>query len=234
MGRLSSVHARCTMRVLKPEAWHLSPCVGLIMRNSPTFMASLHRCRVADELDWGLGSACNLSRELFMQPRGVGDALRATRTKSQPATWISSSTMGHVLGLVLRGASQEESKALLQECGIRTNRLHGQWTGVSFARYQRLITLLREACCEDERATPALPLLLCWVWLQAESKACLLDFLLAVDTCAVGGCPLDVRMACLTSYAFLLSRSQRLSDRTTPSQAPADSCRRVRRAAPRP
>ena len=55
-------------------------------------------------------------------------------------------------------------------------------TGVSFARYERLVDLISVACAEDERGTPAVPLLLCWVWLQAETKQCLLDFILAVDT----------------------------------------------------
>ncbi|KAJ1487971.1 hypothetical protein T484DRAFT_1888147 [Baffinella frigidus] len=170
---LSPSQAHSTLRILEPKAWQLSPVAGLFTRGSPVLMSNLHRCKIADGLGVGLGATCALSREVFSQNERGGQ-MRATRLRSQAASWLTPEAMGHVVGLALSGASRKDVKARLSRLGYSTNRT----SGVSFARYERLVDLVREA---GLGVGWGLPLLLCWVWERAERKRCLLDFLLAVD-----------------------------------------------------
>ena len=93
---------------------------------------------------------------------------------------MASSAAGHVLGLGLSRAPADRVASTLRErCGIVSNRVGDAWTGVSLARYKRLVELI----ARDSRSThyPALPLFLRTVWERAETKRGLLDFFLALD-----------------------------------------------------
>jgi hypothetical protein len=68
----------------------------------------------------------------------------------------------------------------LRAVGISTNRINGDWTGVSMARFVRLAALVREAGASDAGRRLAVPVFLRLVWERAESKACILAFLDAV------------------------------------------------------
>ena len=87
-----------------------------------------------------------------------------------------------MLGLGLRGAGAAEITATLRDaCGIRTNRVADEWTGVSGSRYRRLVELVHASA--DASAGAHLPSLLVLrvLWERATCKRGLLDFLLAVD-----------------------------------------------------
>ena len=95
------------------------------------------------------------------------------------ATHLSSDALGHILGLGLRAAPANTVTATLKEqCGITSNRVNGEWTGVSLARYRRIV----EHVAAGARGGPSIPLFLHFVWERAESKVCLLGFLLALDS----------------------------------------------------
>ena len=94
------------------------------------------------------------------------------------AAHLSASALGHVLGLGLSRTPPKLVAATLRDrCRIETNRVDGEWTGVSLARYKRLVEHLAQA-----GDGPAVPLFLRFVWERAESKRCLLDFILALDS----------------------------------------------------
>ena len=59
--------------------------------------------------------------------------------------------------------------------------MHGVWTGVSLARFRLLVDLVRKGS-EQSAASPVIPLILRCVWERAESKACLLQYILAVNS----------------------------------------------------
>ena len=75
---------------------------------------------------------------------------------------------------------------LRDRCGIVSNRVDGVWTGVSLARFKRLVHLLSSDVSESIDLSSSsrgmcVPLFLQCVWERAESKRCILDFLLALD-----------------------------------------------------
>ena len=69
----------------------------------------------------------------------------------------------------------------LKSMGIECNKVGGQPSGVSLARFRRIVKLTRTACEDSPEDALAVPLLLRLVWEKAETKACLLDFLLALQ-----------------------------------------------------
>ena len=108
-----------------------------------------------------------------------GAPLRATKSRSMAASHLDSHALGHVLGLGLCDAPADiVATTLKEQCGITTNRVKGEWTGVSLARYKRLV----EHVATGAATGPSIPLFLQFVWERAESKACLLAFLLALDS----------------------------------------------------
>ena len=66
---------------------------------------------------------------------------------------------GHVVGLALSGGDAETVASTLRARGVESNKLNGEWTGVSFARYTKLVHLLRSAW-EENPATPAVMMML--------------------------------------------------------------------------
>ena len=63
-----------------------------------------------------------------------------------------------------------------------TNKVDGVWTGVSLARHERLVYLLREGSDVGHTLSLNLLLFLRFVWNQAASPECLVDFLLVGGT----------------------------------------------------
>ena len=171
---------RGMMSVLLPDSHHLSPVIGLLMLNNPVLTGNLLRCRVQSGFEWGLGPSCALAREIFSQ-RGAGAPVRATRNRSQAAAHLTPSMIGTIVGLGITHAPSVHAAAQLRRAGIATNRVHGEWTGVSMSRHLRLIELLSEACVDGGETAPAVPLLLRLAWERAQSKECLLAFILALD-----------------------------------------------------
>jgi hypothetical protein len=176
---LSSAHAKQTMSVLRPDCYHLSPAIGLIALNSPCFMANLMSCTTSQELQWGLGSSCSLARELFFQAH-PGDHIRTTRSRSKAISHLDVKLLGHVVGLAVSRAEPEVVASTLRTFGIESNKIRGVWTGVSFVRFTRLVDLIAVAW-HGNQTTPALMMILQVVWEKSTDKACLLDFILALD-----------------------------------------------------
>lgn len=87
-----------------------------------------------------------------------------------------------ILGLVLSKASPEHVKAALNSRGVHTNKIHGIWSGVSYARWERLVELVCgvASTMRLEECEAGMPLLLRFLWEKATSKQDLLDFLLSL------------------------------------------------------
>ena len=169
-----AVHAKGTASILRPDAQHLSPAVGLVALNSSALVGNLLRCRADGARAWGAGASGALARELFFQPTRA-DPVRATRRRSVAAAHATPTLIGHLLGLGLAGAGREEVAATLARYDVRSNRVRGVWTGVSLARWQRLPALVAEAHADGGSASPAPALLLRLLWEVAEGRGCLLD-----------------------------------------------------------
>ena len=97
---------------------------------APSFASNAFSINMSDHLH-------GLCRELFHAP-GDGAALRPTTSRSRAAAHLSPQLLGHVVGLAVTGAREGYVKECLAENGVRTNKVHGEWTGVSLARFQRL------------------------------------------------------------------------------------------------
>jgi len=166
-----------TATILQPKFLSLSPAVGLLARSAPTVVTNLMSMPSAGQRDCEWSSAAALCRELYFQQRAGAPPL-VSRSRSHAATHLTSAAAGHILGLGLRPKPDDTVLATLRAQGIESNHVDGKWTGVSLARYRRLIDLLA--------ASPArgmtVPLFLRFVWERAQSKRCLLHFLLALDT----------------------------------------------------
>jgi hypothetical protein len=167
------------MQILRPDRFHLSPAIGLIALNSPNFMGNLHSCPANQDAQWGLGSSCSLARELFFQAQ-PGDPVRTTRSRSKAISHIDVRLLGSIVGLAMSRADSDVVAKTLRKSGIESNRIDGEWTGVSFVRFTRLVGLIADAS-HGNKNTPALMMLLQVVWEKAADKAGLLDFILALD-----------------------------------------------------
>ena len=122
-----------------------------------------------------------LCRELFHAP-GDGAALRPTTSRSRAAAHLSPQLLGHVVGLAVTGAREGYVKECLAENGVRTNKVHGEWTGVSLARFQRLVQLVGGVWREDTHVRGGTALLMRFLWEKALSKDDLLAYLMALHS----------------------------------------------------
>ena len=115
---------------------------GLALYSSPLFVSNLHRTHTTIS-SWGLRPSCDLARALFFRAT-PDDPLRATRSRSQAAAYLTPSLLGHVVGLSVTGADDAAIDRTLRAHGVETNKLCGEWTGVSFVRWTRLVHKMRE------------------------------------------------------------------------------------------
>ena len=176
---MRAVVARGTATILRSDALHLSPALGLAAQASPLAL-NLHRCASAGDAQ---PSALALRwRARCFRAATAASAARDAHARSQAAAHLTPAALGHVLGLGLRGAGAAEITATPRDaCGIRTNRVADEWTGVSGSRYRRLVELVHASA--DASAGAHLPSLLVLrvLWERATCKRGLLDFFLAVD-----------------------------------------------------
>ena len=109
------------------------------------------------------------------------DPLRATGSRSQAAAYLTPSLIGHMVGLSVTQADNDTIERTLRAHGVESNKLHGEWTGVSFVRWTRLVHMLREALTLGGEGSPALMLALRLVWEKSVDKQGLLDYLTGLD-----------------------------------------------------
>lgn len=180
---LRASRARGAFRLMRPSALHLSPAVGMIVASSPVFTANLFRAGAPGMLNGhlgaGYGAAASLAQEMLHE--AADGEVRLCRSRSRAAAYLTPAIAGHILGLSLSRASATVIDITLRSIGVQTNRINGEWTGVSLARFRRLVSLLQESISESS-STPAVQLLLMCTWERVENKQCLLDFVLALDS----------------------------------------------------
>lgn len=183
MLQLTAAQVRGTMSVLRPEAFCLSPALGLLMFDNPVLVTNLMQCQVRyGRGGLGLQAASGLASELFFQ-RYRGDPISATRSRSCAAHYMTPSMLGHMVGIALRRdvPTDCELDTQLGHLGVTCNHVDGKRTKVSLARFRKIIRLIAEDTrVPDGSLTLLLALRL--LWEKAESKRCLLNFMLAVDS----------------------------------------------------
>ena len=153
---LLPTHVRGTMTLL-PSGWrHLSPAVGLALSSGGSQLVSrLYEQGLAD-LGKGSGSApCSLATELFHRNHHA-EPLHPTSNRSLPAAHLSASLCAHVGAIASGGLTGTAARAALvratcSQTGLTLPKLASA-TGVSIARFERLVDLVRVA---DEESSPA-------------------------------------------------------------------------------
>ena len=168
---LRPAQVKHTMAVLRPEWYHLSPAVGCAATAGDAVLSNMYRT-VSTTRESPFLAACDVARELFHS--AGGGAPRPARTRSRAAGHLDAGDLGALCAQALAGAPEDDAKALRSR-GVESNRKHGDWTGVSLARYLRLVDRLRAAkgfgCAVVARR----------VWASARDRGELLDFLVGVD-----------------------------------------------------
>ena len=115
-AHLTAAQALGTMQILRSDrhARMISPTVGLLYLNSSVLSANLYRCHIAGGHGWGIGQSCALAKEIFFQQHS-GGPVRATRSRSKAASYLSVELLGNVprhtlppyLGTLLSGVWAE-------------------------------------------------------------------------------------------------------------------------------
>ena len=82
--------------------------------------------------------------------------------------------LGHIVGLAITDAKNEDVRDCLGQLGIATNRVNGERRGVSFARYQRLVQLIGDVWRDDSNLCGGTSMLMGFLWDKAQSKQDLL------------------------------------------------------------
>ena len=159
---------------MNPGFFALSPACGLVALSATTFASNAYSLALPP------GHLHGLCRELYHRP-GDGGALRAATSQSRVAAHLSPQLFGHIVGLSVTGANPAQVKDCLGALGVATNRINGEWTGVSFERFQRLVRLINGLWREEKHASST-SLLMRFLWEKARSKNDLLDFLQALHT----------------------------------------------------
>ena len=199
-----------TARILRNEFLHFSPAFGLLTWLSPQLIANLRTLPLPPSSSSSSSSSSiegNLARELFYQ-REDGNKRRfgsiaLTNSKSQAAYWLSPKLAGTILGLAisestppLNSSKRRSIDEVLISAGIACNYVNGEWSGVSLARFRKLIALLSadyasvsaSSSSSSSSSSPhciySLPLFLAFLWERASSRRCLLDFILETEKAA--------------------------------------------------
>ena len=149
-------HARGTMSVLRPEARHLSPAVGLALSSGgchllsrlfdlePSLADGALIETAAGAARWKGTPVCRLARELFHRQHPA-ETLKITANRSLPAAHLSPSLTAHVVGLANTASHAGDAAvhqalraATCSETGLSLPALARE-TGVSIARFERLV-----------------------------------------------------------------------------------------------
>ena len=162
---LTPTRVRGTMSVLRPEWRHLSPAIGLVL--GPAFVNNVFEAGAAEigtlspavlkqkRAVVGCGPAMRtLAVELFHRNHDE-ETLYPTRNQSLPAAHLSASLTAHVAAIARAGLSGTNAHdalkgALCSATGLPLNKL-ARAVGVSIARFERLVELVRVADNEDGR-----------------------------------------------------------------------------------
>ena len=191
-----------------PAFHYLSPAVGLATASADLLVSKLLRCPAGAEsptgFGIGLGCSADVSRELFSLAGSTG-AVRPSNNRSLPAAHLDAAQLGTITGLALSGAAEGDARAALRTVGVTSNRVNGAWTGVSLARYLRLIALMREAVTRGGIHSLAMPLIMRFVWERARDKSCLLRFLDAVHERVPGGILVPSMVTCENARAAFVA-----------------------------
>ena len=164
-------HARGTMSVLRPEARHLSPAVGLALSSGgchllsrlfelePTLADGALIETAAGVRRWKGSPVCRLARELFHRQHPA-ETLQITANRSLPASHLSPSLAAHVVGLARMAHPGDAAvhaalrAATCSETGLSLPAVARE-TGVSIARFERLVEVLAEAdTCRNAPGPP--------------------------------------------------------------------------------
>ena len=190
---LTAAQIRGTTALLRPEARGYAPALGLLLFNNMPFVSNLRWATPATLGDGGgggcdgLARACALAEELFFQ-RERDQPLALTRSRSRVGYYLTPALLGHVIGLgaLSPALSDGELDNALRGLGVETNKIHGEKTGVSLARWRRIIRLSAPGpapAAGGDGVGPQLAtaVLLRLLWERASSKACLASFLTTLD-----------------------------------------------------
>jgi len=128
-----------------------------------------------------------------------------------------------MIGLALSGADKAEVRRVLgEQHGVATNKVDGIWTGVSFARYQKLVDLIREAYRNPEngKSPTYQAALMQFMWSTARSKQDCVDFLLHHDAVASEPC-LAIDLTCPERQRDFLQESFTQTELQSPANLEA-------------
>ena len=159
-----------TGAALKGRERVLAPAVGLLAACAPHVGSNA----------WEAGSV--VAKEVMARPRREEAAVLA-RSRSVAAAHLTPKRLGVVVGLALVGAADATCTRKLNEVGIATNKVDGEWSGVSLSRFKRLVEVVGKAWHDDEDDV-ALTLVARTAWERARSKSELAEYLLALHSIA--------------------------------------------------
>ena len=134
----------------------------------------------------GLRQSCWIAQELFFR-RDSSEPPAVTRSRSRAAFYLTPARLGHLVGMAIDDVdrSQQDIESILKNhCQISGQTTSGGYravvdgvsTNVSLSRFLRLYTSVSDAYVESS-VSPAIPLILRFLWERAQSKQCLLNFL---------------------------------------------------------
>ena len=196
---LSAAQVRGTASVLRDDARAtLSPAIGLVTLHANALVGNLVRADFARDDggagdDGGLAQTGVLARDLFFQ-RDESEPPAATRSRSRVAYHLTPTRLGHLAGMATDGVARtaDDIEAVLATLGVvgvkkrksgRRVAVDGELTQISMVRFVRMFQLAAAAHrgAGAGAMSPAMPLLLRFLWQRASSKRDLLDFLLAAE-----------------------------------------------------
>ncbi|KAL1522406.1 hypothetical protein AB1Y20_017396 [Prymnesium parvum] len=194
-----------TMRMLTPQWWPLSPAVGLALSaggghllsrlyelEPRLLLAEGARCHTAAggaEARWRGSACCVLARELFHRNHAE-EPLFPTSNQSLPAAHLSASLHAAVGVFSVAGLSGQPLHEALRNVVCSNTQLPlpqlARETGVSIARFERLVEQVRLADEEESTRATCLPragsaLLMRHLWLSSSSRTHLATFATSLD-----------------------------------------------------
>eukprot|EP00759_Apiculatamorpha_spiralis_P016974 PhF_6_TR23249/c2_g1_i1/m.32625 len=162
---------------LTPAARQYSPSIGLLMKALPTLFHNLNTfprdCLVVNQSFYV--NTFDVTRELFSMQGMHG--VRPVSTLSKPASHLTPKILGHFLGCALTSKDVSHMEAILKAHGFATNKVCGQWTGVSMARYKKLYLALQGGV----HGYIARGVFLRFVWERSNTRKDLLEYLTALE-----------------------------------------------------
>ena len=194
--------ARGTLSLLKPHAWHLSPAIGLALSAGGSHVLSRlydlqPKVAIADGARgsnadgsskvWSGSAAGALIRELFHRNH-PHEPLRPTANRSLPAAHLSASLCAAIAGLAWERPGDAAVNSGLREIvcsetGLGVPKLARE-TGVSIARFERLVELVAAADAEDGAPLPGITgtaLILRLLWMRSTTRRELWTYLTTLD-----------------------------------------------------